>query len=47
MVSSLWKLCNKVWRGEGWPEGWKEGVVVPVVKKGEGIQRSDFDANGV
>lgn len=41
-----------MWRGEGWPEGWKEGVVVPVVKKrgrddGEGIQRSDFDANGV
>lgn len=42
MVSSLWKLCNKVWRGEGWPEGWKEGVVVPVVKKGEGTTVKEY-----
>jgi len=27
--------CNKVWREEGCPESWKEGVVVPIVKKGE------------
>lgn len=31
-----WKLCNRVWRGEGRPEEWKEGVIVPVVKKGKG-----------
>lgn len=21
---------------EGWPEGWKEGVIVPIIKQGEG-----------
>jgi len=25
-----------VWKGEGWPEGWKEGIIVQIVKKGEG-----------
>ncbi|XP_025163183.1 uncharacterized protein LOC112590540 [Harpegnathos saltator] len=30
------EMCNRVWRGEEWPEEWKEGIVVPIVKKGEG-----------
>jgi len=28
-------VCNRVWQGKGWPENWKEGVVVPIVKKGD------------
>ncbi|XP_011688391.1 PREDICTED: uncharacterized protein LOC105450305 [Wasmannia auropunctata] len=32
----VWRMCNKIWRGEGWPEEWKEGVVVPIKKKGRG-----------
>lgn len=31
-----------MWTGEGWPEGWKEGVVVPVVKKGEGTTVKEY-----
>jgi len=31
----LWEICNKVWKGKGWPEEWRKGVVVPIVKKGE------------
>ncbi|XP_076301434.1 uncharacterized protein LOC143219315 [Lasioglossum baleicum] len=31
----LWRICNRVWRGEGWPEDWSEGVVVPIAKKGD------------
>lgn len=29
----LWLLCNRVWKGEGGSEGWREGVEVPVLKK--------------
>ncbi|XP_015596047.1 uncharacterized protein LOC107268116 [Cephus cinctus] len=36
VVESLWKMCWKIRKGEGWPEGWKQGIVVPVVKKGNG-----------
>lgn len=32
----IWMFCNRVWRGEGWPESWKDGIIVPIVKKGEG-----------
>ncbi|XP_011859507.1 PREDICTED: putative golgin subfamily A member 6-like protein 6, partial [Vollenhovia emeryi] len=32
----VWSYCNRVWKGEGWPEEWKEGVIVPIVKKGGG-----------
>lgn len=27
------EVCNRVWKGEGWPEKWREGVIVPVIKK--------------
>lgn len=36
MEKWVWEKCNRVWKGEGWPEEWKEGVIVPIVKKGEG-----------
>jgi len=38
----IWEYCNEVWRGEGWPEGWKEGMVVPIIKKGEGERVEDY-----
>lgn len=42
--ASSGRFCT-LWRGEGWLERWKEGVIVPIVKKGEGggVQRSNFD----
>lgn len=35
-------MCNKVWKGERWPEEWKEGVMVPIVKKREGIRVEEY-----
>lgn len=31
-----------MWKGDGWPEEWREGVVVPVVKKGNGEKVTDY-----
>lgn len=41
---------NRVWKGEKWPDSWKEEVIVPIVKKGEGekieqYRGDDVDAN--
>lgn len=36
------EFCNKVWRGEEWPERWKKGVIVPIRKKGEGGVVEDY-----
>ena len=38
----LFLLCNRVWRGEGWPEEWREGVVIPVLKKGTGDKVEEY-----
>lgn len=36
------ELLNKVWRDEGWPENWKERIVIPIVKKGKGGMVGDY-----
>ncbi|XP_077280504.1 uncharacterized protein LOC143907534 [Temnothorax americanus] len=38
----LWEVCNRVWKGEGWPEDWREGIIVPIGKKGEGERVGDY-----
>lgn len=35
-------MCNRVWRGEGWPERWKEGIIVQLVKKGTGDRVENY-----
>lgn len=35
-------LCRRVWRGEGWPKNWREGVIVPIVKKGMGEKVEEY-----
>ena len=37
-----WELCNKVWRGEGWPKLWRTGLVIPLLKKGGGRKVEDY-----
>lgn len=31
-----------MWRGEGWIEDWNEGIIVPVVKKGESVRVEEY-----
>lgn len=38
----VWEICNRVWKGERWPQTWKEGVIVPIVKKGEGEKVEEY-----
>jgi hypothetical protein len=35
MVDRMVELMNEVWRGEGFPVDWREGVIRPIFKKGE------------
>jgi hypothetical protein len=35
MVERMVELMNGVWRGEGFPEDWREGIICPIFKKGE------------
>lgn len=48
MEDWLWEICNRMWKGEGWVENWREGVVMPVVEKVVGKRVEDYaDADGV
>lgn len=38
----VYRFCNAVWKDEGWPEGWKEGIVILIVKRGEGKISQDY-----
>ncbi|KAL6421353.1 hypothetical protein ACFW04_014690 [Cataglyphis niger] len=38
----IWKICNRVWKGERWIDEWNEGVIVPIVKKGEGERVEEY-----
>ncbi|XP_068994227.1 trichohyalin-like [Neodiprion pinetum] len=42
MEQRIWKTCNRVWVGEGWPEDWREGLIAPIVKKGEGKRVEEY-----
>lgn len=38
----MWRFCNRVWKEEGWSESWKEGIIIPIVKKREGERVEDY-----
>lgn len=42
MIDWVWKVCDKVEKGEGWIEEWNKGVIIPIVKKGEGAKVEDY-----
>ncbi|XP_071572942.1 uncharacterized protein [Temnothorax nylanderi] len=37
-----WRFINRIWKGGGWPENWKEGIIAPIVKKGEGKRVEEY-----
>lgn len=38
----MWGFCRRVWKGERWPEKWKQEIIVPIVKKREGAVAENY-----
>jgi len=36
------EFCNRIWKEEKWPEDWKEGVIIPIAKKGKGKKVEEY-----
>jgi len=36
------EFCNRIWKGESWLEEWKEGIIMPIIKKGEGEKVEEY-----
>ena len=41
-VDLLWRLCTKIWKREEWPEDWCRAVFVPLPKKGNLKECSNY-----
>jgi hypothetical protein len=41
-VDRLLEVMNGVWKGEGFPQEWKEGIICPMYKKGEKNTASNY-----
>ncbi|KAL6416610.1 hypothetical protein ACFW04_013312 [Cataglyphis niger] len=38
----IWRICNRIWKGEGCIDEWNEGMIVLILKKGEGERVEEY-----
>ena len=41
-VKVLHSICQKIWKTQQWPQDWKRSVFIPIPKKGNAKECSDF-----
>ena len=38
----LWKCCQEIWKTQQWPQDWKRSVFIPIPKKGNAKECSNY-----
>ena len=41
-VKVLHSVCQQIWKTEQWPQDWKRSVFIPIPKKGNAKECSDY-----
>ena len=41
-VKVLHSICLQIWKTQQWPQGWKMSVFIPIPKKGNAKERSNY-----
>ena len=41
-VKVLYSICQQIWKTEQWPLDWKKSVFIPIPKKGNAKEYSDY-----
>ena len=41
-VKVLYSICQQIWKTQQWPQDWKRSVFIPVPKKGNAKEHSDY-----
>ena len=41
-VKVLHSICQKIWKTQQWPQGWKRSVFIPIPKKGNAEECSNY-----
>ena len=41
-VKVLHSICQQIWKAQQWPQDWKRSVFIPIPKKGNAKERSNY-----
>ena len=41
-VKVLHSICQQIWKTQQWPQDWKRSVVIPIPKKGNAKESSNY-----
>ena len=41
-VKVLHSICQQIWKTQQWIQGWKRSIFIPISKKGNAKERSDY-----
>ena len=41
-VKVLHSICQQIWNTQQWPQGWKMSIFIPIPKKGNAKERSNY-----
>ena len=41
-VKMLHSICQQIWKTQQWPQDWKRSVFIPIPKKGNAKERSNY-----
>ena len=41
-VKVLYSICQQIWKTQQWPRDWKRSVFIPIPKKGNDKERSNY-----
>ena len=41
-VKGLHSICQQIWKNQQWPQDWKRSVFIPIPKKGNAKECSDY-----
>ena len=42
-VKVLHSICQQIWKSQQWPQDWKKSVFIPIPKKGNGKECSNYN----
>ena len=46
-VKVLHSICQQIWKTQQWPQDWKRSVFIPIPKKGNAKERSNYCTLGL
>ena len=41
-VKELYSICQQIWKTQQWPQDWKRSVFIPIPKKGDAKECSNY-----